>query len=146
MTFAGSMGRSIILYELKRAMNSLKWLTIGMLRVKRKNISLCSDFKFLRMVVLFGAKNPDLSAAIGSTQNSGSCHQLFKLKRQASSRSSTSLSKTFSPSHQTYPKCWWPLWWMICMCYICWVVNYRLMNKICLCGVSENMLRAAKIC
>ena len=79
---------------------------------------LCSDFKFFRMVVLFGVKNPDLSAAIGSTQNCGSCHQLFKLKRQASSRSSTSLSKTFSPSHQTYPKCWWPLWWMICMCYI----------------------------
>ena len=75
---------------------------------------LCSDFKFFRMVVLFGVKNPDLLAAIGSTQNSGSCHQLSKLKRQAS-RSST---KTPSPSHQTYPKCWWPLWWMICMCYI----------------------------
>ena len=106
---------------------------------------LCSDFKFLRMVVLFGVKNPDFSAAFGSTQNCGSCHQFSKLKRHAS-RSSTSLSKTPSPSHQTYPKCWWPLWWMICMCYICWVVNYRLMNKICLCGVSENMLRAAKIC
>ena len=39
MTVAGSMGRSIILYELKRAMKSLKWLTIGILRVKRKNTS-----------------------------------------------------------------------------------------------------------
>ena len=106
---------------------------------------LCSDFKFLGMVVLFGVKNPDLSAAIGSTQNCGSCHQLSKLKRQAS-RSSTGLSKTSSPSHQTNPKCWWPLWWMICMCWLCWVVDYHLMIKICLCGLSENMLRAAKIC
>ena len=39
MTITGSLGGSIILYELKRAMNSLKWLTIGMLQVKRKHTS-----------------------------------------------------------------------------------------------------------
>ena len=97
---------------------------------------LCSDFKFFRMVLLFGVKNPDLSAAIGSTQNCGSCHQLSKLKRQAS-RSSTGLSKTPSPSHQTYPKCWWPLWWMICMCWLCWVV-WPLWEYA---AGSQNMLR-----
>ena len=97
---------------------------------------LCSDFKFFRMVLLFGVKNPDLSAAIGSTQNCGSCHQLSNLKRQAS-RSSTGLSKTPPPSHQTYPKCWWPLWWMICMCWLCWVV-WPLWEYA---AGSQNMLR-----